>query len=72
MSSSFAVCLFFVTDYARLSETSDYLASEDNMVRYIFSVYYCRPLISLLQYSSNSPSVIDCLPSDINVSQRFF
>ena len=24
--------LFFLLDYARLSETSDYLASEDNMV----------------------------------------
>lgn len=29
---SFFFLLFFLLDYARLSETSDYLASEDNMV----------------------------------------
>ena len=32
LPSFFFFSLFFLLDYARLSETSDYLASEDNMV----------------------------------------
>lgn len=32
LPSFFFFFLFFLLDYARLSETSDYLASEDNMV----------------------------------------
>lgn len=32
LPSFFFSFLFFLLDYARLSETSDYLASEDNMV----------------------------------------
>lgn len=32
LPSYFFFFLFFLLDYARLSETSDYLASEDNMV----------------------------------------
>lgn len=40
--------LFFLLDYARLSETSDYLASEDNMVGSYYLFLHKMDVVNML------------------------